>query len=485
MKQCLTRIFPMLLLPLLAACALSQTTQPVTVPQQEPVPSPTVMVLQVFNPTATNSGIGGAPEETAIPAQKISFWTVNETDRVVNSIDIQGHTLLNKVQLSGVPKSATVYQDTVWVLEWVDEEHSNAVRIDPQENAIIARIPLPAGSANTLLAGNGAIWVGLSKSVDTSTLPEGIEYVRPGLIVRIDTQQNLVSETIDTDAVVNDLFLEDTILWSLEQMNMSTFFERIDLASRVISTIPSAVNSSEYIHEFSTFSMNQYGIWASPLDTSVHYIFHVDPNDGRIVATIEVGQDLSDAPIGVVATDAMVWVALKNGKIVQIDPLSEQVIKTTETGGSNLSGITFAEEYIWGFSRDEAKVYQIHQMNGEVVASYDNGSRPPVALAPTASATPELGTPYQACENTYLSRLAVGMRAEVSSESSTPNRVRAHPNLSSDITGFLQPSEAMIILEGPTCADGWVWWKIISETSAISGWTSEGDSSGYWLNPLK
>ena len=43
--------------------------------------------------------------------------------------------------------------------------------------------------------------------------------------------------------------------------------------------------------------------------------------------------------------------------------------------------------------------------------------------------------------------------------------------------------ERMRILEGPVCANKWVWWKVRSLKSGLEGWTSEGDKDKYWLVP--
>lgn len=82
-------------------------------------------------------------------------------------------------------------------------------------------------------------------------------------------------------------------------------------------------------------------------------------------------------------------------------------------------------------------------------------------------------------------RLKVGERARVSGKAGdTPNRVRSEPTTGGKQIGLLQPGEVFLLLEGPVCADGLIFWKI--ESDAIPGgwgWTAEGDGSQYWLEP--
>ena len=40
----------------------------------------------------------------------------------------------------------------------------------------------------------------------------------------------------------------------------------------------------------------------------------------------------------------------------------------------------------------------------------------------------------------------------------------------------------MTILEGPVCADGFVFWRVENDSiPGGSGWTAEGDGTEYWL----
>jgi hypothetical protein len=91
---------------------------------------------------------------------------------------------------------------------------------------------------------------------------------------------------------------------------------------------------------------------------------------------------------------------------------------------------------------------------------------------------------WAACHASYQSRLEVSDKANVSTSSDLPNRVREGPYLTSDIVGRIYPGEEVIIIEGPSCSNDMVWWKIRSIDTGLIGWTSEGEKRTYWLVPL-
>ncbi len=93
---------------------------------------------------------------------------------------------------------------------------------------------------------------------------------------------------------------------------------------------------------------------------------------------------------------------------------------------------------------------------------------------------------WEACLNARLSRLHVGDHAKVTEDPPLPNRVRDKPDTKgTTIVGQIQPSEEIEILEGPACANGWVWWKVRSVETGLVGWTVEGARNDYWLVPLE
>jgi hypothetical protein len=106
------------------------------------------------------------------------------------------------------------------------------------------------------------------------------------------------------------------------------------------------------------------------------------------------------------------------------------------------------------------------------------------ALTPTYAlpSTPTL-RPYIACMGARVSRLEVGDTAYVSL-SPIPNQIRSEPSLETgEIIGQAAPGEMLEILDGPSCADDLVWWRVRVESTGLVGWTGEGDFDGWWLVP--
>lgn len=103
--------------------------------------------------------------------------------------------------------------------------------------------------------------------------------------------------------------------------------------------------------------------------------------------------------------------------------------------------------------------------------------------AVTSDLTPDSVT--VPCINGLPTRLLVGAFAYVNPEPPLPNNLRSDAGKNHSLIGEIQPGQALKILDGPQCADGWVWWKVLTIESELVGWTAEGDQQNYWLIPCK
>jgi len=144
-------------------------------------------------------------------------WFYNQVDRSILRIDPAVHAIVSRVSMGGVPQQITTGEGSIWVIEAIDEQHSNILKIDATINQVIASIPITVGKALCLTTGGGSVWVGIARPYNPDNAPEGEEYIQPGGIIRINPASNQVAEFIDTGAVVVDLFLEGETLYSLEQ----------------------------------------------------------------------------------------------------------------------------------------------------------------------------------------------------------------------------------------------------------------------------
>ena len=92
---------------------------------------------------------------------------------------------------------------------------------------------------------------------------------------------------------------------------------------------------------------------------------------------------------------------------------------------------------------------------------------------------------WDPCPGLHVSRLHVGDHAVVNVESYMPNRVRSIPErYIGELLGVIAPGETMWIIDGPECANDWVWWKVSAEDQDLEGWTPEGDHFEYWVEPI-
>jgi hypothetical protein len=46
---------------------------------------------------------------------------------------------------------------------------------------------------------------------------------------------------------------------------------------------------------------------------------------------------------------------------------------------------------------------------------------------------------------------------------------------------FALPGAQLDVLDGPVCADGMWWWRVLVIETQLVGWTVEGDTQEYWL----
>lgn len=94
------------------------------------------------------------------------------------------------------------------------------------------------------------------------------------------------------------------------------------------------------------------------------------------------------------------------------------------------------------------------------------------------------------CPNTPPTRLAVEMVILVSeAQDGTQRRnqnVRAEPNLTAP-AAIIQEGRELRVIGGPVCADGFLWWEVVTTDGLVRGWTAEGalvnGVPDYYLTP--
>ncbi len=92
-----------------------------------------------------------------------------------------------------------------------------------------------------------------------------------------------------------------------------------------------------------------------------------------------------------------------------------------------------------------------------------------------------------ACPNTDTlpPRLTIGEEGRVLSD--IVLNIRSEPDLNASRVGLMPPNGMFTVLDGPRCADGYLWWQIDYHHAAdnVTGWSAEGDpdTTEYWLEP--
>lgn len=66
-------------------------------------------------------------------------------------------------------------------------------------------------------------------------------------------------------------------------------------------------------------------------------------------------------------------------------------------------------------------------------------------------------------------------------DSSETLNLREGPGTDFPTLKRLDPGENLFVLEGPACADGYTWYKVIHR--GTEGWVAEGDTRRYYVEP--
>ena len=121
--------------------------------------------------------------------------------------------------------------------------------------------------------------------------------------------------------------------------------------------------------------------------------------------------------------------------------------------------------------RSQAATPQIPTPAPALVVATRLPTRTPIFATPTLEPTP---TPVT---------LQIGALAQVTNIDKAVLRGRKEPNLKAATSAAFKQDEQVRILDGPTEADGFRWWKV--EGPSGTGWSAEQSKEGIvWLQPL-
>ena len=335
-------------------------------------------------------------------------------------------------------------------------------------------IPLPAGNSQALAVGAGAVWVGITGRIDLNEQAPGEteDVLAPAMVVQIDPQTNQFNQQLAVQPV-GQLLLNGSALWVLSHAIIDTPLQVLDLNAKQGMAVP--VHNSPPWLPIDAMAVDSENLWL--LSAAHGKIFHGTP-DGRISSSIDLGQRQPTGYADLLLTRTGLWAATPWGTVLQIDPRTNHIDGTVELNVP-LTRLLSGGGAVWAFSQQTATLFRIDPASRAVTNQVATGSQMEPTVVP--SPTPRVVI-WNPCPEAPTSRLKVGDLAYVTKDPPVPNRVRKDPNRQADILGLINPGGSMEILEGPTCADNWVWWHV--KNADLNGWMAEGDKETYWMIPL-
>ncbi len=448
---------------------------PVFIPKQDtpaPAASATLSAPTEANPVAIDAGATeSAPTPEPLPLPENWLWTVNNADHNLLRVDLQDGHVNVSLPLKGKLGPVIAGEGAVWLAQSLVEDERYLLRIDPVTIEVTASIPIRQGEITSLAAGEGAVWAGIRETTTDGS--------NAGGVLRIDPTSNEVNVYLPRSAIAAELALYDHSLWVLEWNAVFSTIDRLEPGSLRVTSLPVDLSTATTVQQFKQISIHNTGIWATSVTEMAPFIYRMDPQTGSVAATIRVGESPEDYPMSILASEDAVWVALASGKLVHVNPNSGGIDGQVQIK-RGIGPMHAVAGSLWVENQAEAELYQVNPLTHQVVAIISTGSRP--IPTPTRTPRPKPGT--EVCQGDYPSRLSVGAKAYVTEDPPLPNRVRAEPNVRADILGEIGPGESMLIIGGPLCIDGWVWWQVRADKDSIEGWTSEGKKGEYWLVPV-
>ncbi|WP_162787678.1 SH3 domain-containing protein [Anaerolinea thermolimosa] len=430
------------------------STEMVATPQTAPTPTP---------------GFTSTP--TLLSPDQL-LWVANPVDGQVRVIDpISGATLV--IIPTGMhPEQMVLGEGAAWAL---DREGDRVLKFSLADYTLQVVIPVPQGETNCLVAGAGFIWVGVTERPLTNILLPGEEYHETGGVVRIDPRTGQVAGYGQVGPVL-DLTVARGVVWGLVKMPIETALVRIDPATLVSSPVQLAGTPDWQIEDALTASDTSLWMFSQAYGKLYRLSF-----EGHLYDEIRLGQHPPIGPAGMVIGDRWLWLAAPWGKVIQVDTGNDQVVAELSLD-LPLSNVSWAVGAAWVTSLVGGKVFRIDPM--AQTASLEVAIGPTVRPTPMVTATPILRA-HRPCPDAPYSRLEVGDQVRTLEEPALPQRLRKEAGKDAERVGWIQPGEVARVLEGPVCADGWVWWKVETLTGGYTGWAAEGDGTEYWLIPWK
>lgn len=434
----------------------------------ETLPQPTIMTTPEYPKSTSLPTLAPIlPTPTLTPTQTPvvgNIWVTNWMDRAVVSFDPYTLELQVIIPIIGDPRKIITDDDAVWVIE---AENNTVVRIDPATNQTVVTIPTTGFDLLEIAAGEDAVWVGVAEQVDPEkTLGQ------PGGVIRINPTTNEIEKYVEIGAPVASITFYDGAVWVAASTGIFSTVNRIDPATNMVTS------KGDYSLWDGTIQIaaNEAGLWL--INSAMNFVHHIDPVKDELIASVDIAK-VPGTPYKCIASDSDVWVLFDNGNVARIDQSRYEIFAIIPVSIHANEIFLYAGD-VWAVSQAEASLYLIDVAQNRVIAEALTGS-----ISPTPTPIPTATkSAWEACQDTYDTRLNIGMKARVTDYPFMNNRLRSEPNAEATIIGYIPPGGQLEILEGPSCANNWIWWRVRYLVTGQEGWTSEGDGTDYWLEPV-
>lgn len=414
---------------------------------------------------------------TVIPTPATEpVWVTNPVDRTILRVDPQTNSITAIIAVEGRPERVAAGEGGVWAL---DQENDQVLRIDPWTNRVAQVISLPAGEAGVIATGAGSVWVGISSPADrAASAPvetqdrETIEALQPGSVVQIDPQRGVVTGQYSVQPPAH-LAASGMALWVLSHGAIDTPLQIIDLAREQGLSVPFR-NAPEWMLA-DAMAVDENSLWL--FSTAYTKIFHAMP-DGRILSTLDLEERQPTGAADLLRYGDDLWAATPWGTVMRIHPRTNKVLAQVDLEAP-LTSLHTGGGTVWALSQQRGMLFRLDPITASVTARIETGRQVEPTVVP--SPTPRVVI-WQPCPDAASSRLKVGDIAYVTKDPPMRNRIRQAPDRDAQLVGYINPAAAMTLIDGPQCANGWVWWKV--KNADLEGWTAEGDLETYWLVPM-
>jgi YVTN family beta-propeller protein len=253
-----------------------------------------------------------------------SLWVANLDDDTVQRIDPGTKRFIKTIAIGTAPSGLVATRDAVWAIG----ADGVVLRIDPEVNDVVARIPtVRVGS----LLGGSAAGVSIAATSTAVWAVSGGHFSVPRLF-RIDPARNRAEPFVATGNGPTAVAVGFGDLWVTDSFENTV--TRVDPAGVVVAPIPVG-------HGAIAIAVGEGAVWvADSLDDAV---VRIDPETNSVVDTIPVGR----SPSSIAVEAGAVWVGNRHdGTVSRIDPKKNEVVDTIEIASSP-AGLALAAGSLW------------------------------------------------------------------------------------------------------------------------------------------